>query len=376
MELNYIANWDKNYKLTWSGTTYSLLSALQTNQSVHTININTSFNKMILKISPFFHSDFLQNFVQERSKKIILKQTSGRAINIQVHSIVDLSYSYIYEDLIWESLLWIKENDPKSFKFSGFQDIDSERFSYNLNNQRKLIGENNVILSMSHWLTNFINDKTIHKAVYVGGGINTSSNSTPVSQRDPQTFLFVGRDFYRKGGDLVVSAFIRVKKIYPKAKLIIAGPTNISNEIKSINGVQFIGNVSIEKISQLMNKATCFVMPSRFEAYGLVFIEAMSNGMPIIGRDKYEMPFFVSKGTGVIMKSQKNDELEITNLTECMVHVLKNRSKYLKKALELVPRIVEEYSWSSVANRIVNNITNTDILSGGTDNESFPMYHF
>lgn len=361
LELNYIANWDKDYELTWSGTTYSLLSALQKKEKVHNINMNDFFNKLAiranLKIYPFIHSDFLQNYVQKRFKKIILKQNPHNAVNIQVHSIVDLSYSYIYEDLIWESLQWIKENDPKSFSFSGFQEINSDKLNYSLCVQRKLIGTNNVILSMSHWLANFINSKTIHKAIYVGGGINTSSNVVPIGEREYQTFLFVGRDFYRKGGDLVVSAFVRIKKSYPKAKLIIAGPINISNEIRAINGVRFVGNVSVNKISQLMRTSTFFVMPSRFEAYGLVFVEAMANGMPIIGRDKYEMPFFVSKGAGLVMKSQKNDDLEIDNLVQCMNQMIKERAKFLDRASKRAPRIVEEYSWSAVADRILDNIS-------------------
>ena len=192
--------------------------------------------------------------------------------------------------------------------------------------------------------------------LYMQGGINVNSFLIPIHQRDEQTFLFVGKDFYRKGGDLVVAAFNQIKPFYPEAKLIIAGPDSLSSEITAIKGIKFIGNVSVDKVSQLMASSTIFVMPSRFEAYGLVFIEAMANGMPIIGRDKYEMPHFVSQGAGMVMKSEMTDELEISNLVKCMNNMLEDKAQYLTKALELAPNIIAEYSWESVANRIIYEI--------------------
>ncbi|MHB9648405.1 glycosyltransferase family 4 protein [Weissella paramesenteroides] len=157
---------------------------------------------------------------------------------------------------------------------------------------------------------------------------------------------------------MVVSAFDKLKKDYPDAKLIIAGPdkNKLPKEIVNVNGVHFVGDVSVDEVGKLMSTSTCFVMPSKFEAYGLVFVEAMANGMPIIARDKYEMPYFVSRGSGLIMKTGLSDKLEVDNLLECMKSLLSNRTQYLKKAQDLAPDIIKEYSWSAVSERIINEI--------------------
>lgn len=362
MRINYVASWDSNRKTTWSGTTYSLLSALKEKNNVDDINMNSEFNQFLskinLKIFRYMGIDVFYKYIQMRLKKIALNQSSHQSINIQVHSIVDLPKSYIYEDLIWESLAWIKKIDPDSFEVSGFQTVNDKIFDYRLAQQSRLIGNDKIVLSMSRWLTNFINEKTSHKAVYVGGGINTPSHKIPFESRDNQTFLFVGRDFHRKGGDIVVSAFDKLKKDYPDAKLIIAGPdkNKLPKEIVNVNGVHFVGDVSVDEVGKLMSTSTCFVMPSKFEAYGLVFVEAMANGMPIIARDKYEMPYFVSQGSGLIMKTELSDKLEVDNLLECMTSLLSNRTQYLKKAQDLAPDIIKEYSWSAVSERIINEI--------------------
>ncbi|MBF7123766.1 glycosyltransferase family 4 protein [Pediococcus pentosaceus] len=364
MNLNYIANWDTNRKSTWSGATYSLLSALEENNHVFDVNMNDTLvqflSRINLKMVRYMGVDVFSQYLQKKLKNLALNQTSKDSVNVQVHSIVNLPNSYIYEDLIWEVLAYIKNNDPSSFSISGFQEINNKIFKNHLIRQRELIGNDKTILSMSHWLTNFINKETAHRAVYVGGGINTPLIEMPIKNRDNQTFLFVGRDFYRKGGDIVVSAFNRLKLKYPNAKLIIAGPDKdkISKEILNMSGIDFIGDVSVDKIGQLMTTATCFVMPSRFEAYGLVFIEAMANGMPIIARDKYEMPYFVSEGSGLVMRTEKNEKLEVDNLLKCMTELLENRNQYLEKAQEVAPNIAKEYSWATVANRITKVIEN------------------
>ncbi|QHO68062.1 glycosyltransferase family 4 protein [Pediococcus pentosaceus] len=362
MNLNYIANWDANRRTTWSGTTYSLLLAMEESNHVFDVNMNDSLvqflSKINLKMVEHIGVDLFSRYLQKRLRKLALNQISNDSVNVQVHSIVNLPNSYIYEDLIWEVLAYIRNNDPSSFSISGFQKINDKTFKYQLTRQRELIGNDKTILSMSHWLTNFINNETSHRAVYVGGGINTPLIKTSIKKRDNQTFLFVGRSFYRKGGDIVVSAFNRLKLKYPNAKLIIAGPdkNKISKKTLNMDGIDFIGDVSVDKIGQLMTTATCFVMPSRFEAYGLVFIEAMANGMPIIARDKYEMPYFVSEGSGLVMRTEKNESLEIDNLLKCMTELLENRNQYLEKAQEVAPNIAKEYSWAAVANRITNVI--------------------
>ncbi len=88
-------------------------------------------------------------------------------------------------------------------------------------------------------------------------------------------------------------------------------------------------------------------MPSIFEAYGLVFIEALSFGLPCIGRDAYEMPYFIEDGvTGLLLK--ENNAVVLANMMDDLLsnevikeNVKKKRDWYLK-----------EYSWDTVAERI------------------------
>ena len=132
--------------------------------------------------------------------------------------------------------------------------------------------------------------------------------------------------------------------------MYVSGPINDPIE-NPIDGYHFMGQLPFEKIAELYNMCDIFCLPSYFEAYGLVFVEALSFGLPCIGRDCYEMPYFIEEGkTGLLLK--KDDASELAALMERLLkdemikeNVKTRRDYYLK-----------EYSWDSVALRMKNII--------------------
>jgi glycosyltransferase involved in cell wall biosynthesis len=89
----------------------------------------------------------------------------------------------------------------------------------------------------------------------------------------------------RKGGDLVLEAFRRLHEEDGGLRLVIAGPAE--DPAPGMEGVEYVGDVGNEALGRLMASSDVFVMPSRFEAYGLVFPEAMAAGLPCVGRDRF-----------------------------------------------------------------------------------------
>lgn len=127
MRLNYVANWDDNYKNTWSGTTYALLTSLEENNNISSVNMNDNIVKLLskvnLKIIRYMGIDIFYPYLQRRLKNIALKQTPNKSVNVQVHSIVNLPNSYVYEDLIWEALAYIKKMILIHLQLAVFKDL-------------------------------------------------------------------------------------------------------------------------------------------------------------------------------------------------------------------------------------------------------------
>jgi glycosyltransferase involved in cell wall biosynthesis len=111
--------------------------------------------------------------------------------------------------------------------------------------------------------------------------------------------LSVGNVGYRKGYHVSIPAFAEVAKIIPNIKYYIAGATdNIPsyyNECKELikkyqleDRVVFLGSLNDEQLKRLYLSAELFLLPSvnfdhHFEGFGLVFLEAASAGLPVIG---------------------------------------------------------------------------------------------
>lgn len=106
-------------------------------------------------------------------------------------------------------------------------------------------------------------------------------------------FLFVGRLEPRKGIDTLLAAIPRVLRECPASEFVIAGeipeggrlPARFFRECgvpDAHRRVRFLGRVDDETRDRLYREADVFVAPSRYESFGIVFLEAMAAGTPVV----------------------------------------------------------------------------------------------
>lgn len=98
-------------------------------------------------------------------------------------------------------------------------------------------------------------------------------------------FLFVGLDWERKGGPLLLRAFTRLRDEVPGATLdLVGGHPRVEAAGVNTHGVlSSERTVDREQMASLFARATCLVMPSLVEPFGIVHIEAAVAGIPSIG---------------------------------------------------------------------------------------------
>lgn len=143
----------------------------------------------------------------------------------------------------------------------------------------------------------------------VGGGVNFDHLPTlqpPEHEREP-VILFVGREYRRKGGDLLVDAFRQVRAQMPNARLQIVGTTEAPHE----PGVEVLGTINNrQQIADLYARAQVFCLPTRFEPYGLVLAEAMAYGLPCVGTNICAVPEIVlHEQTGLVVPRDDSQAL-------------------------------------------------------------------
>ena len=165
--------------------------------------------------------------------------------------------------------------------------------------------------------------------------------------------LFVGRDFYRKGGDLVVSALAVLRREYdPQITLTVAGPQTWPLPGSPPDGVRFLGSLSPQKVAPLYDRHDLFVMPSRGEPFGLVFAEALARGLPCVARDAFAMPEIVTPGvSGALIKGDDENEL-----AAAIAAVLEDDALY-ESCYQRAPEMAEYFSWERTALEVTDIIT-------------------
>jgi glycosyltransferase involved in cell wall biosynthesis len=116
-------------------------------------------------------------------------------------------------------------------------------------------------------------------------GLYTCEQSFHTGPQDPprNAFLFVGRLVDTKGVDLLADAYraYRAEATDPWP-LIIAGIGPMDEELKAIDGTELLGFVAPADLPEVMSRAGCLVLPSRFEPWGVVVQEAAASGQAVI----------------------------------------------------------------------------------------------
>jgi len=168
-----------------------------------------------------------------------------------------------------------------------------------------------------------------------------------IGKYSSRNILFVGLEWERKGGPVLLDAFSRVLCEVPDARLIIIGCTP---RVTSPN-VEIVGPVAQEKVRTYYETSAVFCLPTRREPFGIVFIEAMSHCLPVIGTKIGALPEFIMDGeNGYLIDVDDTERLAnllkqlLFNPDECMRMGQHGYQIYRQKfTLEVVSSLLHKY---------------------------------
>jgi len=151
------------------------------------------------------------------------------------------------------------------------------------------------------------------KVTTIYPGVNiakfTPANNLKRDHQKPFNILFVGADFERKGGTDVLKVFLEKFSETAELNLVTKAPikcqhpnVHIHNDVKAYT----------PKWLELYRQSDVFVMPTKADAFGYVFVEAMAMGLPVIATRINAIPEIVSHGeTGFLVQPGDLSDLAI-----------------------------------------------------------------
>ena len=135
--------------------------------------------------------------------------------------------------------------------------------------------------------------------------------------REPFVFLWAGRLEHVKGVDLLIEAARILKERGVENFFIrLAGKGSLLSELENqakeagvSDVVTFLGRISREEMQKEMQMAACFVLPTRYEAFGAVLIEAMATGLPVIATRSGGPDSIVNSDNGILIDTENAEQL-------------------------------------------------------------------
>jgi glycosyltransferase involved in cell wall biosynthesis len=193
----------------------------------------------------------------------------------------------------------------------------------------------------------------------VGAGANQLLDSVSEKDYTAPRAVFVGFEFERKGGSILLEAWPTVRERVPDAQLAIAGPPQRPSKTLP-PGVTWVGRADRSTLGALYESASVFVMPSLFEPWGHVFVEAMGHGLPCIGTRCCAMPEIIEDGvTGLLVESHEPEPL-----ADALIELFADPTKTAAMGQAAHAKVCQEGRWTDVADRVLAHLDSELALRG------------
>tara|TARA_B110000495_G_scaffold120944_1_gene104967 strand:- start:1098 stop:1655 length:558 start_codon:yes stop_codon:yes gene_type:complete len=173
--------------------------------------------------------------------------------------------------------------------------------------------------------------------------------------------LAVGRLAARKGYGSLLKAFAIVNSECPESRLVIVGRghlrTRLLKQAKKLglsSSVHIESSMSFSELAKLFRNADLTVYPSYYEGQGLIPLESMSSGTPVVTVDHGPLPEMVDSTVGALFAMG-----DIDSMSSTILHEIKNKKTLERKGIEGRKRVIEKFTYEIDANsflRIYNRL--------------------
>ena len=187
------------------------------------------------------------------------------------------------------------------------------------------------------------------RLVVVGAGVNLDSFPEPFFRKAafPFRLLFVGLDFQRKGGHILLQAMEMLKN--EDIELTVVTSIEDLTKLRVPERIKLYGPCDKKRLSCFYRMADAFVFPTLFEPYGLVVCEAMSFSLPVIATNTFAISDILGINDSVLLV-EPNDA---GSLVEAIRLLLKQPQLKITMAQHNYIRAKNLFQWEKVVGTII-----------------------
>lgn len=213
---------------------------------------------------------------------------------------------------------------------------------------KSILKKLDCLTAVSDAAAEFVKGLSDRSIEIIPNGVDVAYFSS-IQRKPTRSILYVGRLEKRKGVKYLLMAFAELCKYIDHLELIIAGDgpareklEELAKELELTN-VKFLGYVTDHERKKLMSTAGVFCSPALYgESFGIVLLEAMAAGIPIVAGDN---PGYASvmKGRGMVSLVNPQDTANFARRLELMLFDEELKRLFTTWAKEYVKQFDYEY---------------------------------
>ena len=165
---------------------------------------------------------------------------------------------------------------------------------------------------------------------------------------------FVGKFTDFKGIDVLIDAAATYEKALGSVITVLMGDGELRPEMEQraadhgLQGIHFLGHTAQPEIAELYNLAACSVVPSRIEPFGLVAIEALACGTPVVATNAGGLPDFINEDVGALVPMDDPDALAAAIINEVQSNAKQHKGPYCAEYA------LKDYSWRGQVGKMID----------------------
>ncbi|MFO7546974.1 MAG: glycosyltransferase [Trueperaceae bacterium] len=292
----------------------------------------------------FFRTPYIFRAIRDMVRRQI--DPGKYLFSIQIQSLFDASVPgvphFVYTDHTNRANLFYGDHGGRGLYPPVWQALEQQIY---LHAERVLVRSRHVARSLEE---HYAVESARIRCVYAGSNVpmlRPYSERTPAVSKD---ILFVGMDWERKGGPDLLAAFRRVRDRHPDATLTLVGEAPEMSE----PGVRVLGRLGSERLDRLYAEAAVFALPTLREPFGIVFVEAMERGLPIVATTVGALPDMVEDGVNGYLVEPG----DVDALADRLNRLLDDPEARIRQGAA-GRRIVEDrYNWDAVGTAIADEV--------------------
>ena len=192
------------------------------------------------------------------------------------------------------------------------------------------------------------------KISVVSNAVNLST-FYPSQATKQDRILFVGNLAESKGVEYLIKAMPIILQKMKGYRLTIIGDGPQRSELEHLaqllglqDSIDFLGSLPQPVVAEWMRKSKLFVLPSIYEGFGIVLLEALASGLPVVGTEVGGIRDIISPEVGALVPPASPE-----SLANAILDILTNEARYSELQAHTVSYVRNKYTWEAKAQEIL-----------------------